>query len=59
MDDREAKKLLAMLHKYVTEYAPDIPQTIQALAEDLRDSLGYDPEAERMVDEIRYTEGVS
>jgi len=35
MTDEEALELLRLLHKYVQEYSPDIPQTIAGVAEDL------------------------
>lgn len=39
MTDEEIRQLLKLLHKYQEEYAPDLPQTIPALAEDLAQSL--------------------
>lgn len=62
MTDEQARELLAGLHQYVTEYAPDIPQTILALAEDLAISFsdsGYDEQVSNWLMEIRSTEGVS
>lgn len=38
-DDTDGRNLLRLLHKYVREFAPDIPQTISALAEDLAMSM--------------------
>jgi hypothetical protein len=35
ISDVECAELLRLLHKYVVSYAPDIPQTISAFAEDL------------------------
>jgi len=60
MDDMEARFLLQLLHKYVKAYAPDIPQTILALAEDLVQSTSepYDRGSEELLDEIRDTPGV-
>jgi hypothetical protein len=37
--DDDSRKLLNLLHAYVINYAPDIPQTIPALASDLAESL--------------------
>lgn len=39
MTDDEARQLLKMLHKYIMFYAPDIPQTIPAMAADLAMSM--------------------
>lgn len=50
MTDYEALQLLTLLHQYVTEYAPDIPQTISALAEDLAMSMDRTSDA---ADELR------
>lgn len=33
--DRDASVLLQLLHKYMEDFAPDLPVTIPALAEDL------------------------
>lgn len=38
-DDTDSRMLLKLLHKYVKEFAPDIPVTIPALAEDLAMSM--------------------
>lgn len=38
-DDRDALNLLKLLHKYQESFAPDLPQTIPALAEDLAQSM--------------------
>lgn len=37
--DDEGRELLKLLHKYVENYAPDLPQTIPALAADLAMSM--------------------
>lgn len=38
-DDNDARELLRLLHKYVENYTPDLPQTIPALAADLAMSM--------------------
>jgi hypothetical protein len=56
MNDEDAIKLLRLLHKYVMNYKPDLPQTIPALAEDLAIPLSMDSasldEAQGMSSEI-------
>lgn len=53
MDDHESRELLRRLHKYVMYYAPDVPQTIPALAEDLAMSMNVTTdEDDRMRREI-------
>jgi len=37
--DIDAEQLLHLLHRYVTTYTPDLPQTIPAMAEDLAMSM--------------------
>jgi len=59
-DDTDSRMLLKLLHKYVLEFAPDIPQTISALAEDLAMSMDRtSDEDERLAQEITNTEGVT
>jgi len=38
-DENDTRELLRLLHKYQKSFAPDLPQTIPALAEDLAMSL--------------------
>lgn len=57
MTDEEALQLLRLLHKYVTDYSPDIPQTLSGLAEDL--AVANTDEARRLHEEIVTTAGVS
>lgn len=37
--DNDAQRLLELLRKYAEAYAPDLPQTIPAMAEDLAMSM--------------------
>jgi hypothetical protein len=37
--DMDTRMLLKLLHQYTQEFAPDLPQTVPALAEDLAMSL--------------------
>lgn len=53
--DDESRQLLRLLHKYVMAFAPDIPQTIAALAEDLAMSMDRTRES----DEALYLEIVN
>jgi hypothetical protein len=51
--DEEARELLTLLHKYVENYTPDLPQTIPALAADLAMSMDTTTdEDDRMRQEI-------
>jgi hypothetical protein len=53
MTDEEARQLLTLLHKYIMEYVPDIPQTIPAMAADLAMSMNVTTdEDDRMRQEI-------
>lgn len=58
-DDTDSRMLLMLLHKYVQKFAPDIPQTISGLAEDLTMSMDRTTdEDERLYLEITNTIGV-
>lgn len=63
MSDGQVYEMLQLLHMYVTEVTPDIPQTLSALADDLADSLaGVFAPADKprmLADEIKRTTGVS
>lgn len=37
--DNDSRQLLRLLHKYVTNYEPDVPVKVEHLAEDLVQSL--------------------
>ena len=61
MSDEEAMLLLTYLHKYVTKYTPDIPQTLGQLAMDLAETMMPDSfeRAMELALEITGTEGVT
>lgn len=62
--DEDGVQLIKLLHKYVTLFSPDIPQTLSALTEDLTEwdgelAASYAARAEALAQEIRDTAGVS
>ena len=61
LTDEQAMELLTLLHRYIKEYAPDIPQTIKQLALDLAETMGptFFDDAMKMALDIQNMEGVT